>query len=124
MRNFKKYAVFTAAVFLCLSFSVAYATPTTLIWTPSTDIQPYKKIHVNADVYVPTKSKDLNDQHVYVQQVYGPTVSLLSDKPEDNILGKLWEPLGKIMAETGFDYKKGFGPSLDTYPWYFHFKAG
>jgi hypothetical protein len=59
-----------------------------------------------------------------VQQVYGPTFSLLSDKPEDNLFGKVWSPLGKIMAETGFDYKKGFGLALDNYPWYFHFKFG
>lgn len=37
-------------------------------------------------------------------------------------MGKLWSPLGKIMAETGFDYKKGLGSFYDTYTWYFHFK--
>jgi len=100
------------------------ATPTTLIWTPSTDIQPYGKIHLNVDNYTPVKSRDHNDNKLYVQQVYGPTFSLLSDKPENNLLGKLWSPLGKVMAETGFDYKKGFGPVLDKWPVYFHFKLG
>lgn len=108
-----------ATLFLCVS---AFATPTTYIWTPSTDIQPYGKIHLGADVYAPVKSKDHNDNTLYVQQVYGPTFSLLSDKPEDNLLGKLWSPLGKIMAEAGFDYKKGFGPRLDDWPIYGHFK--
>jgi len=107
-----------------LSFSFAYATPTTLIWAPSTDIQPYKKIHLNVDNYTPVRGKDHNDVRLYVQQIYGPTFSLLSDKPEENLLGKLWSPLGKIMAETGFDYKKGFGPLLDKWPLYFHFKLG
>ncbi len=102
----------------------ALATPTTLIWTPSTDIQPYKKIHLNIDNYTPVKNRDHNDNELYVQQIYGPTFSLLSDKPENNLLGKLWSPLGKIMAETGFDYKKGFGPILDKWPVYFHFKFG
>jgi hypothetical protein len=111
-------------VFIILGFGLAYATPTTLIWSPSTDIQPYKKIHINADTYMPVKKKDHNDNRLYVQQVYGPTFSLLSEKQEDNLLGKLWSPLGKIMAETGFDYKKGFGPSLDKWPIYFHFKLG
>lgn len=108
--------------FLCFNF--VYATPTTYIWTPSTDIQPYKRIHFGADNYTPVKSKDHNDNQLYVQQVYGPTFSLLSDKPEENLLGKIWLPLGKIMAETGFDYKKGFGPVLDKWPVYFHFKFG
>ena len=109
-------------MFMCLG--AALATPTTLIWTPSTDIQPYKKAHLNIDYYVPVAKKDHNDNRLYVQQVYGPTVSLLSDNPQENLLGKAWAPLGKIMAEAGFDYKKGFGPAMDTYPWYFHFKFG
>ncbi len=107
-----------------LSTGFLYATPSTLIWAPSTDIQPYKKIHVGYDLYAPTRSKGFNDQHNYVLQVWGPTFSLLSDKPEDNLLGKVWSPLGKIMAETGVDYKKGLGSFYDSTPWYFHFKFG
>ena len=103
---------------------MADATPTTLIWTPSTDIQPYKKTHVNLDWYFPVADEDANGNNLHVLQVYGPTLSLLSDKPEDNLLGKLWSPLGKVMVETGFDYKKGLGTQLDKHPWYFHFKLG
>lgn len=110
------------AIFGCLFVTAAFATPTTLIWAPSTDIQPYGKIHIGADNYTPVKGKDHNDNRLYVQQVYGPAFSLLPQ--ENNPLGKVWAPLGKIMAETGFDYKKGFGPALDNYPWYFHFKFG
>jgi len=120
----KKNKVLLGCICCLLLVSNAYATPTTLIWAPSTDIQPYKKIHFNADNYTPVKSKDHNDNQLYVQQVYGPTFSLFSDKPEDNLLGKAWAPLGKVMAETGFDYKKGFGPTLDKWPVYFHFKLG
>lgn len=110
---------------LCaVSFTLVFATPSTHIWSPSTDIQPWKKIHVTSDFYFPTTKKDSADNHLHAGQVYGLTFSLLSDKPEENLLGKLWLPLGKIMAETGFDYKKGFGSVLDTYPWYFHFKLG
>lgn len=108
--------------FCVLSFTFASATPTTLVWSPSTDIQPYKKIHLNIDNYTPVRGRDHNDIRLYVQQIYGPTFSLLSDKPEENLLGKLWSPLGKIMAESGFDYKKGFGSALDKWPFYFHFK--
>ena len=121
-----KNCLISTGIFCIFSIcaNIAFATPTTLIWTPSTDIQLYGKIHLNVDNYTPVKSRDHNDNKLYVQQVYGPTFSLLSDKPENNLLGKLWSPLGKIMAETGFDYKKGFGPAADTYPWYFHFKFG
>lgn len=107
-----------------ISTNSVFATPTTYIWTPSADIQPFGKIHLNADNYTPFKSTDHNANQLYVQQVYGPTFSLLSDKQEDNLLGKAWKPLAKIMAETGFDYKKGFGPTLDKWPVYFHFKLG
>lgn len=97
--------------------SLVHATPSTHIWAPSTDIQPFGKVHVTSDFYFPTTRKDASDNHLHVNQVYGLTFSLLSDNPEKN-------PLGKVMAETGFDYKKGYGSSLDTYPLYFHFKAG
>lgn len=108
----------------CLLVTFCYATPSTHIWAPSTDIQPYKKIHLTGDFYFPTTKKDSADNHLHVNQVYGLTFSLLSDKPEDNLLGKFWFPLSKVMAEAGFDYKKGYGSVLDTYPWYFHFKLG
>jgi hypothetical protein len=110
--------------FFVLSSTLVSATPTTLIWSPSTDIQPYSKVHFNADTYTPLASYDHSGSKTYLQQVYGPTFSLLSDKPEDNLLGKLWKPLGKVMAETGFDYKAGFGPTLDNWPFYFNFKLG
>lgn len=119
---------FASALFQLFAFGFAFATPSTHVWAPSTDIQPYKKIHLTADTYTPIPAKGTNadnyDQHNYVQQVYGLTFSLLSDKPEENLLGKLWSPLGRIMAETGFDYKKGFGSFYDSTPWYFHFKFG
>jgi len=104
---------------LCAS---AYATPSTHIWTPSTDIQPYGRIHITADYYFPTVPRDRAGNKTFVQQVYGPTFSLLSDKPEENLLGKLWSPLGKVMGEAGFDYKKGLGSTLDNWPLYAHFK--
>jgi len=113
-----------AVVFMFFCLATVYATPSTHIWTPSTDIQSYKKIHLTTDNYTPVQGKDKLGNLTYVQQVYGLTFSLLSDKPEDNFLGKVWSPLGKVMAETGFDYKKGFTSALDVWPWYFHFKFG
>lgn len=124
--RYKKCVMFLVVAmsgFLPVAESV-FATPTTLIWTPSADIQPYKKIHLNLDGYFPVAKRDYTGARVYVLQVYGPTFSLFSDKPDENLLGKIWKPLGKIMAETGFDYKKGLGSVLDQWPWYFHFKLG
>lgn len=126
MERFKvcSKGVFIILMLQLIFISAALATPSTHIWSPSTDIQPYGKVHLGADYYFPVKDKDHTGAATYVQQVYGPVFSLLSDKPEDNLLGKLWSPLGHIMAETGFDYKKGFGSFYDTYPWYFHYKLG
>ncbi|MEI8348935.1 MAG: hypothetical protein WCI77_02180 [Candidatus Omnitrophota bacterium] len=108
---------------LLVPYLFVLATPTTHIWAPSTDIQPYGKTHLTADTYIPVKSKDHNDNKLYVQQVYGLTFSLLSDKPQDNLLGKLFPYLDQVMAETGFDYKKGLGHALDKWPVYFNFKC-
>ncbi|MBU1726740.1 MAG: hypothetical protein KJ880_03835 [Candidatus Omnitrophica bacterium] len=123
-----KLGLMVIGLFFIIHISSVFATPSTLIWAPSTDIQPYGKIHLGADLYFPTNGKYTNsdnyDQHNYALQVYGPTFSLLSDKPENNLLGKVWEPLGKMMAEAGFDYKKGLGSYYDTYPWYFNSKVG
>ncbi|MDD5005396.1 MAG: hypothetical protein PHS93_02705 [Candidatus Omnitrophica bacterium] len=117
----KRFSILVIGIFsfyfLILGITLVYATPSTHIWSPSTDIQPYRKVHVTSDFYFPVDKKDLNDNRVYTGEVYGLTFSLLSDDPNKN-------PLGKVMAEAGFDYKKGFGSFLDTYPWYFHFKLG
>lgn len=118
------HTVMFLAVYCFLPMKEACATPTTYIWTPSTDIQPYGKVHLGADFYFPLKRHDRFGTPLHVMQVYGPTVSLLSDNPRENLLGRIWFPLGQIMAETGFDYKQGYGPALDAHPWYFHGKLG
>jgi len=83
----KKISIILITFIISISaISNLYATPTTLIWSPSTDIQPFKKIHLGYDIYAPIKSKSKNTedmaQHNYVLQVWGPTFSLLSDNPE------------------------------------------
>ena len=108
--------------FVC--FTGAFATPSTLIWAPSTDVKPFGIFHLDADNYTPVKSRDHNGNKLFVLQDYGLMVGLLPDNPQENPLGKIWSPLGKVMAETGFDYKKGLGSTLDKWPVYFHFKLG
>ena len=53
-----KILEFLICVFVLEFFTLnhAYATPSTHIWSPSTDVQPYKKWHLTADFYVPTES--------------------------------------------------------------------
>ena len=112
------------AIFCVFVLTNAYATPSTLIWAPSTDVKPLGMFHLDVDNYTPVRSRDRNDNKLFVLQDYGLMTGLLSDNPQKNLLGKIWSPLGKILAETGFDYKKGLGPTLDKWPVYFHFKIG
>ncbi len=86
----------------------ASATPSTHIWAPSTDVQPFKKWHITADMYVPTE-KDASGNRPDAVTNLGLTVGVL--------------PFEKLNAEAGFDHKSGTG-ALDDYPMYFNFKVG
>ena len=102
------------------SVATAHATPSTIVWIPSVDIQPYKTVHLNLDTYVRTGKEDPANltgaaagQNLPPVYVLGPTVGVL--------------PFEKIQAEVGFDLIYGgantnFG--LDKYPVYGHFKIG
>lgn len=101
------------AVFLpvacCLLFvTCCYATATTHVWSPSTDVQPYKKWHLTSDFYVPTESNSAGARPSTITN-FGLTVGVL--------------PFEKLNAEVGFDHKSGYG-NLDDYPWYFNTKVG
>ena len=112
-----------AAVLLCAVFAgAAGATPSTQIWIPSTDIQPYKTFHLNIDSYVRTKKEPSNNVGYFgiadgsalgPMYIIGPTVGVL--------------PFEKLQAEVGFDLMWGGGNTpagLDKYPFYGHFKVG
>ena len=90
-----------------LTCGSAWATATTHIWAPSTDVQAYKKWHITADYYVPTEN-DVNDARPASVTNTGLTVGVLP-----------WE---KLNAEVGFDHKSGTG--VDDYPFYFNTKVG
>ena len=85
----------------------AYATPTTHIWTPSTDVQAYKKWHLTSDFYMAAEH-DANDERPSTITNFGLTVGVL--------------PFEKLNAEIGFDHKSGTG--VDDYPFYFNAKIG
>jgi hypothetical protein len=87
---------------------VALATPSTQIWIPSTDIQPYKTLHLNFDTYIRvSKHAGVNTNVIDV----GPTIGIL--------------PFEKIQAEIGLDYiDSGTSSGADTHPFYLNAKLG
>jgi hypothetical protein len=90
------------------NLNLSYATPTTHIWAPSTDVQPYGVVHMTSDVYVPAE-KDATGTRPNTIINLGLTTGIL--------------PFDKLNAEVGFDYKAGYG-DLDDYPMYFNGKVG
>lgn len=98
-----------AAIFaLCLlGAGLAHATPSTHIWAPSADVQPFMKWHLTSDFYVPVEN-DAADVRPDTITNLGLTLGVLPSK--------------KVNAEVGFDHKSGTG--LDDYPLYFNTKVG
>jgi len=80
----------------------ARATPSTQIWIPSTDIQPFGVLHLNVDTYIRTEKND-DGQFSAPLNVIGPTVGVL--------------PFEAIQAEVGFDLMYN-GSTADSYPFY------
>ncbi len=113
-----KKTITTIAIATTLTLTAAgaaLATPSTQIWIPSTDIQPYKVLHLNIDNYfrasgVPksppsaTSSRDANVMDI------GPTIGIL--------------PFEKIQAEVGFDYLVIANDPNDNHPFSGNFKIG
>jgi len=96
-----------AAFALCgLVATIATATPSTQIWIPSTDIQPYKTVHLNFDTYIRDASND-DGSRTAPAVVIGPTAGFL--------------PFEKIQGELGFDVISA-GGDADKYPLYFNGK--
>lgn len=104
MKRLKLFSAFVIAI--SLISGVAYATPSTHIWIPSSDIQPYKTVHFGADTYIKTAGQD---------GVTEPTVTNLG-----LTVGVLpWE---KFQMEIGLDYRDIGGNH--TYPMLFNAKIG
>lgn len=105
----KTMKVFALALsILTATCGAALATPSTQIWIPSTDVQPFKTIHLNFDSYIRVSKHNGNTTNVID---VGPTIGIL--------------PFEKIQAEVGFDYiDAGTSTGTDTHPFYFHAKVG
>ena len=97
-----------AAALFFATASLALATPSTQIWNPSTDIQPYKVWHLGLDNYTRTTKTGAVTNNVYDA---GLTVGVL--------------PFEKIQMEAGFDYlETGTNSPADRNPLYFNAKLG
>jgi hypothetical protein len=103
-----KKSLIITSLLIANTFQYIYSTPSKHIWSPSTDIQPYKVLHLTADFYVPV-SKNEDGSFTPPVTNFGLTVGIL--------------PFEKFQAEVGFDHIAGLGP-LDEYPFYFNYKIG
>ena len=106
-----KRIVSTIAISMTLSMSAAgaaFATPSTQIWIPSTDVQAYKTLHLGIDNYLRTERRDDNSRDPNVYDL-GLTAGVL--------------PFEKVQMEVGIDYLVN-GTDYDNYPVYFNAKLG
>lgn len=109
----KMTLAFVLAMTLSMTVTgIAMATPSTQIWIPSTDIQPFMVGHLNIDNYfrasgVPKATTATRDANV---MDIGPTVGIL--------------PFDKIQAEIGFDYLVIANDPNDNHPFSFNAKIG
>ncbi|MGA2192852.1 MAG: hypothetical protein ABSG42_05675 [Nitrospirota bacterium] len=106
---------FLSIVILSLASGAALATPSTQIWIPSTDIQPYGTFHLDIDDYIRVK-KTMGSYSPIIYDA-GVTAGVL--------------PFQKIQAEVGFDYIRygaqangtgGTSSAIDDSPIYFNAK--
>lgn len=104
MKGLKVLAVTLVSLFLLSG--LAYATPSTQIWIPSTDIQAFKKMHLGIDTYIKTQSRDGITEATVTN--IGLTTGVL--------------PFEKFQMEVGIDYRDTGGDH--TYPFLFNAKLG
>jgi len=103
----KKIALVLGMVLL--AGTAAFATPSTQIWIPSTDIQPYNKWHFGFDEYIKTENTDAGTRETSVIN-NGITVGVL--------------PYEKIQAEIGIDQRSVSLQPYDSNPLYLNAKVG
>jgi hypothetical protein len=104
----KKLAIVLTGLALTVAASTTvFATPSTQIWIPSTDVQAFKVVHLGIDNYIRTSGKGGGANTADL----GLTVGVL--------------PFEKIQAEIGIDYmESGTNSVADKAPIYFNAKIG
>lgn len=105
----KKALRIMAALFAIGSAGTAQATPSTTLWIPSTDIQPFGVVHFGADTYNCVIKEPTTANTTGNTIDYGLTIGVV---PDDDRFG----------VEVGIDYRDATGNSKN--PWYFNVKAG
>ncbi|MBI4634288.1 MAG: hypothetical protein HY742_10405 [Deltaproteobacteria bacterium] len=90
-----------------LFYGTAWATPSTQIWIPSTDIVPFKTVHFGFDTYIKTESRDDGTTESTVTNL-GLTAGAL--------------PFKTVQMEVGIDYRDTGGNHV--YPLLFNAKVG
>jgi hypothetical protein len=103
----KKIYVMMSLVLLCSA--AAFATPSTQIWIPSTDIQPFKKVHFGFDQYIKARPIDETSREPNVIN-NGITAGVL--------------PFEKVQMEVGIDMRHYGVEPYDSAPVYFNAKLG
>ena len=103
----KKFAAILGLVLL--TGTAAFATPSTQIWIPSTDIQPFKKVHFGFDQYIKARPTDETSREPNVIN-NGITVGVL--------------PFEKVQMEVGIDQRTYGVEPYDSAPIYFNAKLG
>ncbi|MBN8550834.1 MAG: hypothetical protein J0M12_16080 [Deltaproteobacteria bacterium] len=88
---------------------LAGATPSSHVWTPSTDIQSPDTFHLTYDTYIPSQS-----------DASGSKPDTVTDL---GLEAGVWPLKDKLGIEFGFDNITGYG-ALDDYPLYFNAKLG
>jgi hypothetical protein len=97
-----------AAALSIAASTAAFATPSTQIWIPSTDVQAFKTGHLGIDNYVRTDRRNDGSRDPNFYDI-GLTAGVL--------------PFEKVQMEVGIDYLS-YGNSYDNYPVYFNAKLG
>jgi hypothetical protein len=104
MKSCTKKIVFTLITIFCGAI-IIHATPSTIIWIPSVDLQSFKVFHLGIDNYFTVFKKGVGQGGVAFPTDLGLTVGVL--------------PFEKIQAEVGVDLLE---PTQS--PWSFNAKVG
>jgi hypothetical protein len=104
MKPCTKKIVFTLIAMFCGAINI-HATPSTIIWIPSVDLQQFKVFHLSIDNYFTVFKKGVDHGGVAFPTDLGLTVGVL--------------PFEKIQAEVGIDLLE---PTQS--PWTFNAKIG
>jgi hypothetical protein len=104
MKFCTKKIVFTLITIFCGALNI-HATPSTIIWIPSVDLQPFKVFHLGIDNYFTVFKKGIGQGGLAFPTDLGVTVGVL--------------PFEKFQAEVGVDLLE---PTQS--PWSFNAKVG